>query len=222
MDLLGSRCTPSAFAAVACFVLAIWTLSLLRFEHVLHAAQFAANPRRVADGKLWYLLTSALIATHPVFLSLASFALFALGALVVCGPRIFWASTLVGHVAATVMTYLLLGLARAVEPTAYAGLVTQLDYGVSTMQATWLGAVAATLWLTQAQTVPRRASIAAGCAAIGLIAYLARPDLTLLDTDHGFAFLIGITLVATTIHATSRGRLLDPSSLPMSRRPTPE
>jgi hypothetical protein len=193
--LLGGRCTPSGLAGVVAFVLAIWTISVLRFEHVLYAAQLAASPRRVAEGKLWLLVTSGLIATRPAVLALGSFALLAAGAFFVCGPRIFWAATLIGHIGGTGLAYIVLGLAHASDPSDYARLVTQLDFGVSAMQGAWLGAIAAALWLRWARSVVRRIEIAAACTAVGLVAYLAKPGLTLLDVDHGFAFLIGIGLV---------------------------
>jgi hypothetical protein len=44
------------------------------------------------------------------------------------------------------MAYVVLALAQVAEPSAYARLVNQLDFGVSAMQAAWLGAAAATLW----------------------------------------------------------------------------
>lgn len=101
--LLAWRCTPSALAGGVAFVLAIWTISLLRFEHVLYAAQLAASPRRAAEGKLWLLLTSGLIATRPAVLALAWFALLAAAALLVSAAPIFWATTLLGHIGATGM-----------------------------------------------------------------------------------------------------------------------
>lgn len=191
------HCTRSALAGFVAFVLAIWTISLLRFDHVLSAAQLAASPRRVADGELWLLVTSGLIATRPAALALASFALLAAVAFLVCGPRIFWAATVLGHIGATTMAYGVLGIARASDPSDNAGLVTRLDFGVSAMQAAWIGAIAAALWLGWARSsVARRLEIAAACAAVGLVAYLAKPGLSLLDVDHGFAFAIGVGLVA--------------------------
>lgn len=194
------------------FVLTIWTISLLRFERVLTSAQFAASPRRVAEGKLWLLVTSRLIATRPAVLALASFALLAVAALLVCGPRIFWAATLLGHIGGTALAYIVLGLARASDPSDHARLVTHLDFGVSAMQAAWLGAAAATLWLKWAHSVARRIEIASACAVVGLVAYLAKPVLTLLDLDHGFAFVIGIGLVTATVP----GRMLTRGSRSMA------
>ena len=193
--LLDGRRAPSALAGLVAFLLAIATISVLRFEHILNAAQLAVSPRRVAEGKLWLLVTSGLIATRPAVLALASLVLIAVTALLVCGPRIFWTATLLGHIGATGMAYLVLALARASDPSDHARLVTQLDFGVSAMQGAWLGAVAAALWLRWAHSVARRIEIAAACAAVGLIAYLAKPGLTLLDVDHGFAFMIGVVLV---------------------------
>jgi hypothetical protein len=192
--LLG-RSSASALAAVVAFVVTISTISSLRFEHVLSAAELAVSPRRVAEGKLWLIPTSGLIATRPAVLAVASFALLAVSALLVCGPRIFWRATILGHIGATGMAYLVLGLARVSDPSDNKGLVTRLDFGVSAMQAAWLGAAAAVLWLGWAHSLRRRVEIVAACAGVGLVAYLAKPGLTLLDVDHGFAFVIGVGLV---------------------------
>ena len=193
--LLFGRCTPSALAGPVAFVLAISTISVLRFEHILNAPQLAVSPRRVAEGKVWLLVTSGMIATRPAVLALTSFALLAVTVVLVCGPRIFWTATLLGHFGGTGLSYLVLALARASDPSDHAGLVTRLDFGVSAMQGAWLGAIAAALWLRSAHSVARRIEIAAACAAVGLVAYLAKPGLTILDVDHGFAFIIGIGLV---------------------------
>lgn len=62
------------------------------------------------------------------------------------------------------MAYVVLALAQVAEPSAYARLVNQLDFGVSAMQAAWLGAAAATLWFRWACSGAQRIENTA-CAA---------------------------------------------------------
>ena len=66
------------------------------------------------------------------------------------------------------------------------------DYGTSAIIAAWIGVVAYAVW--------RRGSGAAAlalCVVSGLIGWLFRPDLDVLDTEHIVALAIGIALAAT-------------------------
>src|SRR5204862_7459293 len=65
------------------------------------------------------------------------------------------------------------------------------DVGVSAICAAWLGAVAATLWRRPGRTATGKWTIAVSCLLIGFFAWLVNPNLTVLDTDHLFAFPIG-------------------------------
>lgn len=178
----------------------------------------AATPSRVAQGRVWLLFSSALVADRPVALCLASFFGFAVVALALCGGGCLWLTALLGHVGSTLVVYLLIAVVRVVEPGALHRLLDTPDYGVSAIQAAWLGAVAAVLWKRSARRRSMRIATAAGCGLIGLIAWRVRPDLTLLDLDHPIAFAIGIGVVALNLVARveaalcrleTRGRRLD-------------
>ena len=90
-----------------------------------------------------------------------------------------------------------LGLYRLAEPHAFQGLLSRPDYGVSAISAAWLGAVAAAGWTRRGQTLEGRAAIALACAAIALFAWMLRGALTVLDSDHIFAFAVGLALALT-------------------------
>jgi hypothetical protein len=155
----------------------------------------ASSPVHVAHGKVWLLLMNGTVVQRPVLLSLLSFALLSLFALFFCGARIFVWAALVGHVGSTLLSYSLVAAMVVVDAGATRGVLRLPDYGVSAMQAAWIGAIAAQAWRRRGQTTRGRLLVAAGCLAIACFACAVRHDLTLLDVDHVFAFAIGIGLV---------------------------
>ena len=154
----------------------------------------AASPTAVAHGRLWLLLVSGLVAEHPIGASLVSFALLAALTYSVCGARAFALSAVVGHVGSTLLAYGFIGLARLVAPHAFQALLTSPDYGVSAVSAAWLGALTQTGWRARGQTLQGRASLALGCLAIGVFAYMLRPGLSVLASEHVFAFALGAAM----------------------------
>lgn len=103
----------------------------------------AATPSRVAGGRLWLLLSSALVADRPVAVCLASFVGFAIVALAVCRGGTFWLAATFGHVGSTVVVYVLVAVVRLVEPGVLHHLLDMPDFGVSAIQAAWLDAAGA-------------------------------------------------------------------------------
>jgi membrane associated rhomboid family serine protease len=83
-------------------------------------------------------------------------------------------------------------VARLVDPGAFQRLVTAPDYGVSAICAAWLGAVAGTGWQKRGESI-RRAAIVLGCVAAASLAWFVRGrGLDVLDSEHVFAFGIGV------------------------------
>jgi hypothetical protein len=117
----------------------------------------------------------------------------------VCGPRILWTTAALGHVFSTLCVYSMIALTRFFEPSAFESVLNGRDIGVSAVCAAWLGAVAATLWRRPGWTRDHRLAIVAGVASIGTCAYLASPSLTALDTDHGFALVIGAAVALVPV-----------------------
>lgn len=157
------------------------------------AATLSFNPNRLAQGRVWLLVASALVVDHPVVLSLLSFAVLAVATLAVCGRRVFWSAAIVGHVGSTLIVYALIGAVRTIEPGAFAAALNARDYGVSAISSSWLGAIATTAWNTR--TARRsRATIVIGCCAIASFAFMIRRDTSVLSSEHLVAFALGIGL----------------------------
>jgi hypothetical protein len=192
---------PSATGVLGALLLvATWTT--LTFAHaakLLPTSTVAASPARVAEGRVWLLVTSGLLVQRPVVLSLVSFVVLAVLVLVVCGPRVLWIGAILGHVCSTVIAYGLLAGMRLADPTAYSSLLTSPDYGVSAIAAAWLGSIACTTWQQRGSSFRGKAAIALSCAAVTLFAWMVQRHvqrhLTFLDSEHGFAFVLGLLIV---------------------------
>jgi len=164
----------------------------------------AASPERIAQGKVWLLISSGLVAEHPVAASLVSFAILAGLTHAVCGGRIFWSAALAGHVGSTVVVYLFIGVARSLAAGAFQTSLWSPDYGVSAISAAWLGAIASTGWRARGQTPYGRVAIAVSCVAVAVFAYMLRPGFSVLASEHLVAFAIGVG--AATVIPAPRGR----------------
>jgi lysylphosphatidylglycerol synthetase-like protein (DUF2156 family) len=156
----------------------------------------AASPRRLAEGKVWLLATNGMLVQRPILLSLLSFALLSLFTLYLCGSRVFATSAAVGHVGSTLLAYLVVAVGFAVDRGSVRSVLDVPDYGVSAMQAAWIGAIAATVWRREGQTARGRVLTVGSCLAVTTFAWMLRSDLTLLDLDHLFAFTIGASFAA--------------------------
>lgn len=182
--------------ASACVVVLVTAATLASRAGIVSADALSASPQRIEHGKVWLLISNGLLVQRPLALCLFSFVLLIFLTPVVCGTRVFVAAAVVGHIGSTLLAYSLVGGVSAVDPGAVRSLVSYPDYGVSAIEAAWIGAIAATVWQRRGQTRLGRALVVAACLAVAGIAYSVRSDLTLLDTDHFFAFVIGATFVA--------------------------
>lgn len=218
--MLGFTAARWAARCALLFVLGVIGTTCAALAGAVSAGTLAATPSRVAEGRLWLLMSSAFVADRPVAVCLASFVGFALVALAVCGGGAFWLAAVLGHVGSTLLVYVLVAFARLVEPGTHHRLLDTPDFGVSAIQAAWLGAVAAALWERSAGRRSLHVAIALGCGVVGLIAWRVRPDLTLLDLDHPFAFAIGIGVVALRLPARVEAALRGLAAhRPRPRRP---
>ena len=132
------------------------------------------------------------MADRPTAPSIAGLALVGLAALAFCGVRLLWAAAALGHVGGTLSVYAALALAHAADPSLAGRALGQADYGTSAIIAAWIGVIAWSVW--------RRGSGAAAlglCILSGLVGWLFRPDLDVLDTEHIVALGVGIALAAT-------------------------
>jgi lysyl-tRNA synthetase, class II len=189
---LQTRATRAAYALV---VLVTGVTAASR-AGVVAPDTLAASPRRLAEGKVWLLATNGMLVQRPILLSLLSFALLSLFTLYLCGSRVFAASAAVGHVGSTLLAYLVVTVGFAVDRGSVRSVLDVPDYGVSAMQAAWIGAIAATVWRREGQTARGRVLTVGSCLAVTAFAWMLRSDLTLLDLDHLFAFTIGASFAA--------------------------
>jgi len=162
----------------------------------------AATARSVGDGRVWLLATSAFLADRPAVPSVVGFALVGVFSVWILGTRATWTAAALGHLGSALAVYAAIDLAVAFHHTGAATASTLPDFGTSAVIAAWIGALSAHGW--RRHTGAReRALIAAGACCCGLIGWLFRPDLTVLDTEHLAAFAVGAVLVAG---ATRRSR----------------
>lgn len=188
-------------------------LTVATADKSLPVDALASSPRKIEQGKLWFLLTSGLVVQHPIAISLACFIALAALMLAVCGVRLFWIAAATGHVVSTVLAYGAFATVRAFDPRSFQVLLTSPDYGVSAISAAWLGAIAAAGWRQRGLTTRGRIGIAFAVVAIAVFAYTLRGGLNVLDSDHVIAFAIGVALVAA-----SNRRRASPTPEPASQR----
>lgn len=204
---------------LACVVVVLVTaVTIASRAGLVSADTLSASPRRIAHGKVWLLISNGLLVQRPLALCLFSFVVLIFLTPLVCGTRVFVASAAVGHVGSTLLAYALVGGVYTVDPAAVRNLISYPDYGVSAIQAAWIGAIAATLWRRRGQTRRGRVLVVAAVLAVTGIAYSVRSDLTLLDSDHFFAFAIGATFAAAWGRRASTAARATPVAAAQSTR----
>jgi lambda repressor-like predicted transcriptional regulator len=161
----------------------------------LGLSHLAASPGAIADGKLWLLFTSGVVADRPWLPSLLGFAIVGFAALAVARASVVVVAALAGHVLATLVVYGFLGAVDALDHDAFANLVDRPDIGLSAIIAAWIGVVSCVLWR---RFRSRRAHVlnVLGCVGCALIGFAFRPDVTILDSEHILAFAFGVSVAA--------------------------
>jgi membrane associated rhomboid family serine protease len=140
-----ARVRPVSLGAV---LAAIWLLAVGVIAVVQTAtgdprpAELASTPDSVAHGALWTLLSSGLLIAGAPAAQLAGTALVVAAVLRLLGGAAFWAIALVGHVGATLLTYLAVGLLSLVAAGDVDRAIDAPDYGISAVWAACLGALA--------------------------------------------------------------------------------
>jgi hypothetical protein len=169
----------------------------------LGLSHLAASPRAVADGKIWLLFTSGVVADRPWLPSLLGFAIVGFAALLLARARVVAAAALAGHVLATLVVYGLLGAADAVDHGAFANLDSQPDIGLSAIIAAWIGVISCMLW-RRYRSGRAHASNVLACIGCALIGFAFRPDLNALDSEHIVAFAFGVAVAGWWPKPTER------------------
>jgi hypothetical protein len=171
---------------------AVSIVTLLNRFGPLPLRDLASSERAVGEGRAWLLVTSAFVADRPAVPSIAGLAIVGLAVLAFYGVRLLVAAAALGHVGGTVAVYGALALAHAADHRLVTRAMGSADYGTSAIIAAWIGVIAYAVW--------RRGSgvtALALCVLSGLVGWLCRPDLDVLDTEHIVALGIGIALAAS-------------------------
>jgi hypothetical protein len=146
----------------------------------------ASSPAEFADGRVWLLATSALVADRPAVASIGGFVLVGLVATALCSASVAWTTAVAGHVLSAAAVYLALGVVRVLDPRAFGGALHLPDYGTSAVVAAWIGAIAYVLW-----SRGRPATAACLVVVSALVGWLCKGSLTVIDTEHAAALAIG-------------------------------
>jgi hypothetical protein len=161
----------------------------------LGLSHLAASPRAVAEGRVWLLFTSGVVADQPWLPSLLGFAIVGFAALSLARARVVVVAALAGQVLATLVVYGFLGVADTVDHGAFANLDSQPDIGLSAIIAAWIGVISAMLWRRYRSRRARALNVL-GCLGCALIGFAFRPDLNALDSEHIVAFALGVAVAA--------------------------
>ena len=191
-------------AMVGAFIATVSAVTAFSRVGLISIGSLAASPRRIADGQVWLLFSSAGVVDRPIVASVASFAALAFVALLVCGSRVLWLSALLGHTGSTVLAYVGLAALRSVEPGSFRAATAAPDYGVSAISAAWLGAIATTAWTSRCRAPSQKAAVVLACVGVALFAWMLRGTLTVLDSEHVFAFALGAAVAARFVPAHAK------------------
>jgi hypothetical protein len=151
---------------------------------------YAATPQAVGEGRIWLVATSALVADKPEYASILGFTAVGLVALALCGPRVVWAAGAIGHLASAALVYGALDAVRALHAGVFESAQAVPDFGTSAVIAAWIGVCACAIWLRGL-----RALAVTLCVVAGALGWLAKGQVTILDSEHGVALAIGIGAV---------------------------
>ena len=202
-----SRGTASILAATG----AISTVTAASRAGALPARALASSPASFAQGHVWLLATSALLADRPAAASILGFLVVGLAAVRVCGGRVVWLAAASGHVLSGVVVYLGLGLARVLDPSAFEHVLRLPDCGSSAIIAAWIGAIACDLWRRH-----HRTGAVALVVVSGLVGWYFKGALTVIDTEHAVALAFGVA--AMRLLPAVRLPRLRPAALPRTER----
>lgn len=187
MRVRGAALTASAAVAVSTVVTVANRLGEFRLSAL------ASSPAAVGEGKVWLVVSSALLADRPAVVSLIGFWIVGFAALLVCSARLVAGAAVGGHILSALAIYGVIGVARLASPHAFASVMHVPDYGMSAIIAAWLGAMAGVLWRRHQELGPRLLVILGTLVCLG-VGLLFRPDMTFLDSEHVLAYALGVAL----------------------------
>ena len=126
-----------------------------------HAGLLASSPAGVVRGELWQLFTSGLVVSGPVGAELPAAAAIAALAVRRLGARTFWFAAALGHVGATLLAYVGVGVVWLAARADVDGVVDAPDYGISCVSLAAVGALVGEAMRARRESVGL-AAVAAG------------------------------------------------------------
>lgn len=149
-------------------------------------SEFALTPDRLADGRLWLFVTSAVIVNGPALPQIVGVVATLVAAAARLGARFTAVVMIVAHIGATLLAYAALAVLTGDADGAHN---RKLDYGIS---AVWMGALGA-LAAAALPAARRRRPLQLAMVGLGAGAFVfgvsAFP--LLAATEHGLAFALG-------------------------------
>jgi hypothetical protein len=183
-----------------------------------HPGALATSPDALEHGRLWLLVSSALVIEGPPVVQTAGTAFLAWMIVRRFGAGLFWAAALLGHVGTTVVVYAAIGALWLVDAHAVRAVTDVADYGISAVWASCAGVVC----VAGARGELPRPRLAIGIGVICLLGFLVLVPANgeLSDVEHLVAFAIGAALAARALHHCRRADAdpVRPSGLPPVRR----
>ena len=203
----GGPGAPVAELDVGTALVAAYVLSVALFTLTSHAigepevADLASSPQKIADGKVWTLLSSAFLVDGPPVVQLVAVAILAAVLVHFRGSFVFWRAALAGHVAAAVADLRGRRRAAARRPPRPTDVVASPDYGISCVWAGGLGALAAGAWRARGSS-PRAQGVVV--LAVVLLTLLTIFSTGLAQIEHVLAFVLGALVIVVTDGAAAR------------------
>jgi hypothetical protein len=180
-----------------CVLLAVETVR--RVADFPTPADLAASAAAVAAGKLWLLVTSALIVNGPSWLELPGFFLAVALLIRRYGSGTFWRVAPASHIGSTLVVYAGIGMLLLVGGDSADSSAHRLDYGISGMWLGVLGALFAGSWLASSRqgSTPWDELVVIVCLGGAAGGFFFFPLLS--GVEHTLAFAFGaVVLVASS------------------------
>ncbi|HTU15084.1 MAG TPA: hypothetical protein VMF31_07795 [Solirubrobacterales bacterium] len=157
--------------------------------------EWYASADRVADGRVWLLLTSALnVVVELDEVQWLMLAVVTAAVIYRLGPRLWWTVSLTGHVGSAIISYGLIEIAVALGSGSAEITARESDYGISIVLAAGLGALTASALLARERGDFGAADRAALIAGLAGLAGMFAVSFGWYDIQHLIGYVIGFLL----------------------------
>jgi hypothetical protein len=192
---VGRLVTPVRLSAgallAAAWLAAVAAIALLQDGGSAVPSALAASPQRLWNGEVWTLASSALVIDGPPVAQFALLLAVTAWFIARVGAGAFWLVALAGHIGATLLSYIGIGLLWLVSRPTVEPVIEAPDFGISAILAAALGGLSVVGWHIGGR---RRRRIVAAWAGAVLLAFVVSVPLDgeLADVEHLLAYLSGV------------------------------